>query len=63
MITDTSRRINLSLLAELMGYADTSSLESYTKFLTEDKKKKLGNGSFTNRSSLFDQHSSNVLSS
>ena len=30
--------INLNLLAELMGHADTSSLGSYTKFLPDDKK-------------------------
>ena len=32
------RGINLSLLADLMGHSDTSSLESYTKFLPEDRK-------------------------
>lgn len=30
--------INLALLADLMGHADTSSLESYTKFLPDDRK-------------------------
>ena len=30
--------INLNLLAELMGHADSSSLSSYTKFLPDDKK-------------------------
>jgi site-specific recombinase XerD len=30
--------INLNLLAELMGHADSSSLSSYTKFLPNDKK-------------------------